>query len=111
MSDLMLVRIKEGAKIGHDFAYGNWPACKPPISEYTNSDDYEEVTKYPNALFEALWTGKWWDCRRDGYGMLKSENQIGEYGNGSIFVFHKDGVEIVSKNYQPKLLPNSHSQE
>lgn len=82
------VRIKKGSPIFHDFAFGKWPACKPPSDEYDNGA-YEYITKFPDAFFDAEWTGKYWNCIRDGYG---SKNN---YGNGSIFVYEKDGVEIL----------------
>ena len=72
----MRVRIKPGAFIGQDFGYFNWPDCKSPAKV-----DYE---------FDATWNekDKFWDCIRPGFGEIK-----GDYGNGSIFVFDKDGVE------------------
>ena len=78
----MRVKIKPGAFIGHDFGYFNWPDCKPPNSKPANVD-YE---------FDAVWNDKagFWECMRPGYGEIN-----GEYGNGSIFVFSKDGVEEV----------------
>ena len=37
----------------------------------------------------------YWDCRADGYGYLSSKGDIGDYGNGSIFVHDRDGVEVI----------------
>lgn len=80
----MQVRIKIGTGIFQDHAFGKWPDCKPPQSEY-EGEEYDQTTKFPDAEFAAEWKGNYWDCKRSGYG--------GEpYGNGSIFVHNKDGV-------------------
>ena len=97
---IIVGRIKNGASISQDMGFGKWPACKPPRSEYEN-EDWKEVTKYPDALFYMTWTGRCWDCRRDGYGAMKSKGIEGEYGNGSIFVHDKEGIEIIGTNAKP----------
>ena len=80
------VRIKKGSKIFHDFLFGKWPQCRPPIEE----EQKENETKYPDAIFNAVWKEHYWECWREGYG------DPNNYGNGSIFVYHpKDSVEIV----------------
>jgi len=73
------VKIRCGAHIGQDFGHFNWPDCKPPKGEQAKAD-YK---------FDAEWTGSWWNCVRPGYG---GKN---DYGNGSIFVFDKNGVEKI----------------
>lgn len=91
-----VVRIKEGSVISHDRGFGMWPQCKPPKSEGMIDD----ITKYPDALFIAKWCkDEYWDCIREGYGAGTSSSVIqGEYGNGSIFVYDRDSVEVVGKN-------------
>jgi len=76
----MRVKIKDGAFISHDFGYFNWPNCRPP-KEIKANIDYE---------FDAEWTGRYWDCKRPGYGIINDCNDA--YGNGSIFVFNKEDV-------------------
>ncbi len=83
----MLGRIKEGAFITQDFGSGRWPATK-------SGADVD-----PDMEFECEWKGSFWDCRADGYGMLRSRGEAGEYGNGSIFVHECEGV-IASSNVQ-----------
>jgi hypothetical protein len=73
-------RIKVGALITQDFATGRWPAARIG----TDTD--------PDIEFECEWKGSFWECIADGYGMLRSCGDAGEYGNGSIFVHDVDGV-------------------
>jgi len=83
------VRIKEGSKIFQDSLFGVWPQCRPPKEEYKD-EEYQNYTKYPDAIFNAVWKEHYWDCWRKGYG------DPNNYGNGSIFVYYpKDSVEIV----------------
>lgn len=72
-------KIKRGTHIGQDFGHFNWPDCKSPKGEQAKVD-YE---------FDAEWTGSWWNCVRPGYG------EKNNYGNGSILVFDKNGIEKV----------------
>ena len=102
MKDIIyLIRIKKGTSIFQDMTYSSWPECKPPQSEYKN-DKWKRKTKFPNALFTAIKKNGYWDCKRDGYGHLKSRGDLGEYGNGSIFVYNKDGVDIIGININIK---------
>lgn len=86
-----IVRIKEGAGIMQDHAFLRWPNCCPPSSEIIDGENPYRA-KDQNMLFCGHWTGQLWDCVADGYGALRG---AGEYGAGSIFVTHYDGVEIV----------------
>lgn len=79
----MKVRIKTGTLISQDHAIGRWPASR-------NGDDVDE-----NMEFDAEWNGSRWDCRADGVGRRSWLGETGGYGNGSIFVHDKDGVEII----------------
>lgn len=89
---VMRVRIKIGAPIFHDYFVGKWPQCKPPKSEGSTL----RVTEFPDKIFDAEWkSGRYWDCRADGYGYMQSKGDAGEYGNGSIFVHDYDGVEFI----------------
>jgi len=90
-------RIKRGARIFQDHHFGKWPNCCPPRSEY-EGEEYKYEAKDPDMLFKVEWTGTHWDCKADGYGMLRSRGEGGEYGNGSIFVSALDGVELVGSN-------------
>lgn len=81
----MLGRIKVGARITQDFGFGKWPATR-------SGADVD-----PDMEFDCAWKGTFWDCRADGYGMLRSRGEVGEYGNGSIFVHEREGV-IASSN-------------
>lgn len=74
-----IVRIRVGATVSQDFGVGRWPATK-------SGEDVD-----PDMEFEAEWTGKYWDCRADGFGLKEG----GGYGNGSIFAFGMDAVEVV----------------
>ena len=101
----MKVKIKEGALVIHDFLYCQWPDCKPPRSEFSDGLPYQDRTLYPNAVFEGEWLDRdalfddegmdreerrgYWNCIRPGYG------EIGQYGNGSIFVYDFNSVEQV----------------
>ena len=87
-----IVRIKDGAYIGQDRSFSHWPICLPPSSEWKDDGENPYRAKDPDMLFCARWTGNMWKCVADGYGDLSKE---GCYGNGSIFVFSYDGVEIV----------------
>lgn len=86
----MKAKIKIGASISQDFGYGKWPQCKPVKGQ----------TVDPDTVFDAKWnaSGKYWDCRADGFGAMESNGIKGTYGNGSIFVFEKNGVEEVLSN-------------
>ncbi len=90
-------RIKRGAGILQDHHFGKWPNCCPPRSEY-EGEEYKYEAKDPDMVFEVEWKGRYWDCKADGYGMLRSRGEGGEYGNGSIFVSARDGVELVGSN-------------
>ena len=46
-------------------------------------------------VFEGVWNGRYWNCKADGYGYLKSAGDLGEYGCGSIFVPDFDDVEVL----------------
>lgn len=78
----------------HDHHFGKWPACCPPLSEY-EGEEYEYIAKNPEMIFDVEWNGKFWNCKADGYGYLKSKGDIGVYGNGSIFVTGFDYVEVI----------------
>lgn len=68
----MKVIIKNNAKCFQDFRFFRW------------IDD-------SNLVFDAEWVNSnnpHWNCIRSGFGAS------GEYGNGSIFVYEKDGVII-----------------
>ena len=56
-----------------------------------------DEAKDPDMVFEVVWTGTHWDCKADGYGMLRSSGEKGEYGNGSIFVKRLTDVELVER--------------
>jgi hypothetical protein len=89
-------RIVVGAEIFQDHHFGRWPACCPPASEYTG-EEYQYCAKDSDMIFDVVWTGRYWDCKADGYGYLRSQGEDGEYGNGSIFVSKFDGVVLVNE--------------
>lgn len=97
-SKIYLGRIKIGTKIYQDQLFGQWPECKPPLSEYKDAKNEWIMfqAKDPNMIFEMrlIEPGKW-ICKADGYGMLKSQGDIGEYGNGGIFAY--GDVEIIGE--------------
>lgn len=73
-------KIKVGARIGIDHCTGKWP---------NNGRDTEPN---PDLVFDIkLIDDRYWECTAFGYG--KHEG-LGAYGNGSVFVFDLDGVEI-----------------
>ena len=78
------VRIKVGSFVSQDRATGHWPGTASGV----DAD--------PNMIFNAKWTGKHWDCRADGFGARKYLGEEGGYGNGSIFAFGIDSVEIIN---------------
>ena len=78
----MKVRIKRGALVAQDFMVWNWP------------DTRAGTAADPDMEFEAEWNGTFWDCRAWGYGKM-TNGVPGAYGNGSIFAFRKDGVEVL----------------
>lgn len=86
-------KIKIGAGIFQDHHFGKWPQCIPPRSAYT-SDEYKHEAADPDIVFDIEWTGNHWECTADGYGILSKDG--GEYGNGSIFVSKRDGIEIIA---------------
>jgi hypothetical protein len=87
-------RIKIGAMIGHDRSYGKWPACFPSGCSQTGKYEADD----PNMIFDVEWKGSYWNCKADGFGMLRCNGEVGEYGNGSIFVFDRDGVELLANH-------------
>ena len=87
-------RIKSETIVFHDHHFGIWPECCPPESEY-KGEKYQYLAKNPEMFFDVEWNGRWWDCKADGYGYLRSRGEDGEYGNGSIMVNDFDGVELV----------------
>jgi hypothetical protein len=77
------VRIKVGSFVSQDRATGHWPGTASGV----DAD--------PNMIFNAKWSGKYWDCRADGFGARKYLGEEGGYGNGPIFAFGIDSVEII----------------
>ena len=97
-------RIKIGAKIHQDRHFLTWPDCLPPK---------KKPVVDPEMVFYVTWVrsgnGGHWDCVAPGYGQLGTGNS-GDYGNGSIFVYDKDGVELVDSLEEVKpLLPDESS--
>ena len=90
-------RIVDGAGIFQDHHFGKWPQCCPPRSEY-EGEEYQYCAKDPDMIFDVEWNGHHWDCKADGYGYLRCRGEVGEYGNGSIFVSSFDGVELATPN-------------
>jgi hypothetical protein len=72
-------RIKRGAGIFQDRNFCKWPNCCPPRSEY-ESEEYQYEAKDPDMVFEVEWTGNHWDCKADGYGMLRSHGGLSWWG-------------------------------
>lgn len=89
----MKAKIKVGSHISQDFGSFYWPECKPPRTEYVG-EDYEYEAKDPDMIFDVEWSGRWWDCCAEGYGYPSSETN-NHYGNGSIFAFGEDSIEII----------------
>lgn len=85
MTNRLRVRIKPGAAVSQDFGFGKWPATK-------SGQDVDV-----NMIFDAVWDGRFWDCRADGFGARRWEGEAGEYGNGSITVIGMGGVEIANE--------------
>jgi hypothetical protein len=80
------VRIKEGANIMQDRSFYRWPHIG-------------ERVENPEMLFTGEWNEKFWTCKADGYGHLKIDGDLGEYGSGSIFISSYDSVEIVNNEH------------
>jgi hypothetical protein len=77
-------RIRVGASIMQDRAFGNWPECRPPKGRVVD----------PDMIFEVTWNGRYWDCRANGFGQI-TVGALDQYGNGSIFVNDFNGVLLV----------------
>lgn len=90
-------RIKTGTGIFQDHHFGKWPSCLPPKNEYRDGE-YQYEAKDPEMMFDVKWTGHHWECKADGYGYLWQFGELGEYGNGCIFVCDPDGIEFVVPN-------------
>jgi hypothetical protein len=84
---VLRVRINTDALVSQDRSIGRWPAT----ASGAKID--------PDMEFDAEWTGRWWDCRADGYGRRSWKGEAGGYGNGSIFVYSRDGVTIVDESH------------
>ena len=91
-------RIKIGAKIYQDKHFLTWPDCLPPR---------KNPVVDPEMVFFVTWrssgNGGYWDCVAPGYGQLGTGDS-GNYGNGSIFVHDKEGVELVNSLEEVKPL-------
>ena len=91
-------RIKIGAKIHQDRHFLTWPDCLP---------SRKNPTVDPDMVFYVTWVssgnGGYWDCVAPGYGQLGT-GDTGDYGNGSIFVHDKEGVELVDSSEEVKPL-------
>ena len=78
-------KIKVGVAISQDHAIGKWPArCA--------KDDVDS-----DMIFDIEWKGNFWECRADGVGRRSWLGEEGGYGNGSIFVHEKEGIEIIEE--------------
>jgi len=88
---VLRVRINRGALVSQDRATGRWPATRA-------GEDID-----PDMEFDAEWSGRWWDCKANGFGRLRSRGETGGYGNGSIFVHSRDGVTVVDELQNPQV--------
>ena len=91
-------RIKIGTKIHQDRHFVSWPDCLPPR---------KNPIVDPDMVFYVTWVssgnGGYWDCVAPGYGQLGTGN-TDNYGNGSIYVHDKEGVELVDSSEEVKPL-------
>ena len=91
-------RIKVGTKIHQDRHFVTWPDCLPPR---------KNPVVDPEMVFYVTWVssgnGGYWDCVAPGYGQLGTGN-TDNYGNGSIYVYDKEGVELVDSSEEVKPL-------
>ncbi len=91
-------RIKIGTKILQDRHFVTWPDCLPP---------QKNPVVDPEMVFYVTWVssgnGGYWDCVAPGYGQLGTGN-TDNYGNGSIYVYDKEGVELVDSSEEVKPL-------
>lgn len=83
MEETRRVRIKAGSTVAQDHHVSDWPRTKAG-----------DVTD-PGMEFDAEWNGTFWECRADGYGRRSWKGEVGRYGNGSIFAFGEDSVEVL----------------
>lgn len=94
-------RIRVGHTVAHDFRLWTWPECCPPKSEYAG-EDYRYRAKNPDMVFDVVWDGRWWHCKADGYGELRTFDWLkGEdhYGAGKILILNDfEAVELVSED-------------
>lgn len=97
MSGQCIGRIKKCALISQDHRVMAWPTCMPPKSHYPRIPYVNEALD-PDMLFictkRLRGDEAYWDCKSNGYGMLCTE--VGEYGNGSIYVNNMDDIEMLS---------------
>ena len=78
------VRIKVGAIVSQDHAFGRWPATRA-------GGDVD-----PDMVFDAEYSGAgYWECRADGHGRRSWMGEEGGYGNGSIYAFGDDAVTVL----------------
>ena len=94
-------RIKIGAKVLQDRGISAWPVCSPPQKEYPDGA-YRYVAKNPNMVFDIRKEGDFWICRADGYGMLRSKGEVGDYGNGAITVFKEEDILFCSSEEEDR---------
>ena len=111
INNTQFVRIKLGSGIFQDHCWGSWPNCLPSVTESLSQEQFKYTTRSPNRVFIGNFVdkgGKYWDCKARGYGFSITTNNVngviinekdfgsGQYGNGSMSVYGKDSVEIVT---------------
>jgi hypothetical protein len=76
-------RIKAGALVSQDRAFGCWP--------FTHRDDNNKV----DLVFDIVDKITYYECIADGYGRRSWLGEQGQYGNGSIYVRDKNGIDFI----------------
>ncbi len=76
-------RIKAGTLVSQDRAFGRWP--------FTHRDDNNKI----DLVFDILDKTTYYECIADGYGRRNWLGEEGQYGNGSIYVRDKNGIDFI----------------
>lgn len=100
-------RIKEGALVGQDFGFYQWPNIPCPHREYTvemlnnpiQHDEYYPLECYTNRVFviEQYVLKSRIHLRCKGFGILNSTAE--EYGNGAVSCYDKDLIFVEESEY------------
>lgn len=84
---MLRARIKVGARCGQDFSWFRWPHAHPEPLDAA-------------MVFQVRRQGDAWDAAADGYGFGVTGRPAGKYGNGGIYVYGVNSVELLDFNVE-----------